>query len=242
MRNHTKRAIGTGFALLLLILQPVFADERREPTRCEPYVPLSFTPDELREAGFQPGGVRPFLLALLAGPRVALEWNDGRGVRTIELLRSLPYLGNLVGLYLCTEALSGYRMTAVAAETGIDDWGRKVYFRRIEKLEAAGEFTEAAHLRECTPFDTYNHPPDPRAMKPEERRGFAKWKSGMSGLLIENRVGLEREESRGIRTIEYWSILRVPLIIPAIRAYQGQTMSQAVRDEGLDEVWRKSQP
>lgn len=210
--------------------------------RCDSVVPLSLTEEELREAGFEPGGMKPFLLGLFAGPRVALEWNDGRGVRTLELLRSLPYLGNLVGLYLCTEALSGYRMTSVAAETEIDDWRREIYFRRIGKLEAEGHFAEAAHLRECSPFDTYNHPAHPGAVKPDERRGFAKWKSGLSGLLIDNRVGLEREESRGIRTVEYWSILKLPLIFPAVEAYRGKTMSEVAREQRLDLAWLKEHP
>lgn len=207
---------------------------------CEPYVPLSLTPAEREATGFKPGGITPALLALLAGPRIALEWNDGRSVRTIELLRSVPYLGNLVGLYLCVEALSGYRMTAVASETGIDDWRRKLYFARIAALEEKGEFAAAARVRQCTPFDTFNHPPDPAAVKPPERKGFAKWKSGIAGLLIDNRVGLEREESRAIRTVEYWTILKLPLILPAIEAYRGRTMSEIVREEGLDRAWPKA--
>ena len=211
-----------------------------EEKNCEDLVPLSFTREEMAKAGFEPGGMKPFLLGIFAGPRIALEWNDGRGVRTIELFRSIPYLGNFVGLFLCVEALSGYRMTAVAGETGIDDWRRTLYFKRIHDAETAGDFKQAAHLRECSPFDTYNHPANPEAIKPDESRGFGKWKSGLSGLFIDNRVGLEREESRGIRAIEYWSILRIPSIFPAIDAYQGKTMSEVVREDGLDTEWLES--
>ncbi len=198
---------------------------------------MHLTEQERQQTGFHGGGVTPFLLGVLAGPRIALEWNDGRGIRVIELLRSVPYLGNAVGLFLCVEALSGYRMTAVAAETGIDDWQRGLYFQRIETAESEGRFADAARLRDCSPFDTFNHPPNPDAVKPDERKGFTKWRSGLAGLLIDNRVGLEREESRGIRTIEYWTILRIPLIVPAIEAFRGKTMSDVVREEGLDAVW-----
>lgn len=144
-RGSGRRRLGVGLGVagwLLASLPAAHAEPSEAP--CEPYVPLSFTREELEEAGFKPGGFKPFLLALFAGPRIALEWNDGRGVRPIELLRSVPYLGNVVGLYLCTEALSGYRMTAVAGETGIDDWRRRIYFQRIEGYEAEGRFREAA--------------------------------------------------------------------------------------------------
>ena len=238
MTHHERRPLLAWWTFAVILMLPSMAGaDGRDGERCAPYVPLSLTGAERQHSGFHPGGVRPFLLGLLAGPRIALEWNDGRGVRTIELLRSVPYLGNAVGLFLCVEALSGYRMTAVAAETGIDDWQRGLYFQRIEVAEKEGQFAEAARLRECSPFDTFNHPPSPAAVKPDEREGFAKWRSGIAGLLIDNRVGLEREESRGIRTIEYWTILRIPLIVPAIEAYRGKTMSEVVRAEGLDAAW-----
>lgn len=243
-RHGRRPTIGGWFfaTMVLLLLPSVVIAAEPDADRCAAYVPMHITEAELQREGFQPGGLRPFLLGLLAGPRIALEWNDGRGVRTIEVLRSVPYLGNLVGLFLCVEALSGYRMTTVAAETGIDDWRRRIYFQRIEAAETEGRFADAARLRECSPFDTFNHPPNPAAVKPDERKGFAKWRSGMAGLLIDNRVGLEREESRGIRTIEYWTILRIPLIVPAVEAYRGKKMSEVVRDDGLDSAWLNTAP
>lgn len=93
-------------AIIAAAVHPARAAAGGATPRCEPYVPMSLTQHELQRTGFRPGGIKPFLLGILAGPRIALEWNDGRGVRTIELLRSVPYFGNLVGLYLCTEALS----------------------------------------------------------------------------------------------------------------------------------------
>ncbi len=232
-----RRLLRGSWALAALLALPYRAAADERDAACVSEVPLELTEQELAQADFEPGGITPALLAFLAGPRIALEWNDGRGVRTIELLRSVPYLGNLVGLYLCVEALSGYRMTAVAGETGIDDWRRGLYFARIAALERDRRFAEAARLRECSPFDTYNHPPNPAAIKPEERKGFAKWKSGIAGFLIDNRVGLEREESRAIRTIEYWTILKLPLLFPAIDAYRGRRMSDVAREEGLDSAW-----
>jgi len=222
-----------------LIILPQLVMAGNDEPQCEAEVPLSFTKQEMAEAGFEPGGFTPFILGMIVGPRIGLEWNDGRNVRTIEVLRALPYAGNLVGLFLCVEALSGYRMTSVAGETGIDDWRREIYFKRIHKAEEAGDFARAAHLRECSPFDTYNHPANQQAVKPDESTGLAKWRSGISGFLIDNRVGLEREESRGIRTVEYWSILWLPRIFPAIDAAQGETMSDIAREEHLDTEWLK---
>ncbi len=220
-----------------LFLLPPLVMAGNDELNCEAEIPLTFSKEEMAEAGFEPGGFTPFILGMLVGPRIALEWNDGRNVRSLEVLRALPYAGNLVGLFLCVEALSGYRMTSIAGETGIDDWRREVYFKRIRKAEESGDFARAAHLRECSPFDTYNHPANKLAIKPDESTGLAKWKSGISGFLIDNRVGLEREESRGIRTVEYWSILMVPRIFPAVDAAQGKMMSEIVREEHLDTEW-----
>lgn len=227
------------YFLFVLFILPQLVMAGSDDPQCEAEIPLTFTKKEMAEAGFEPGGFTPFILGMIAGPRIGLEWNDGRNVRTIEVLRALPYAGNLVGLFLCVEALSGYRMTDVAGETGIDDWRRKQYFKRIHKAEASADYARAAHLRECSPFNTYNHPANKLAIKPDENTGLAKWRSGLSGFFIDNRVGLEREESRGIRTVEYWSILWLPRIFPAIDAAQGETMSEIVREEHLDIEWLK---
>ncbi|MDO9168192.1 MAG: hypothetical protein Q7U18_03735 [Methylobacter sp.] len=239
MKKNILRARMRWF-LFALFLWPQLVMAGNDEPLCEAEVPLTLTNQEMAEAGFEPGGFTPFFLGMIAGPRIGLEWNDGRNVRTLEVLRALPYAGNLVGLFLCVEALSGYRMTSIAGETGIDDWRREVYFKRIHKAEEIGDFAQAAHLRECSPFDTYNHPANKLAVKPDENTGMAKWRSGLSGLFIDNRVGLEREESRGIRTVEYWSILWVPRIFPAIDAAQGKKMSDIVREEHLDTEWLKS--
>jgi len=239
MIKNLLRTLIRWFLPALFILPQLVMAGNDEP-QCESEVPLSFTKQEMTEAGFEPGGFTPFFLGMIVGPRIGLEWNDGRNVRALEVLRALPYAGNLVGLFLCVEALSGYRMTSVAGETGIDDWRREVYFKRIHKAEQTGDFAKAAHFRECSPFDTYNHPANKLAVKPDESTGLAKWRSGISGFLIDNRVGLEREESRGIRTVEYWSILWLPRIFPAIDAAQGETMSDIVREEHLDTEWLKN--
>lgn len=236
MKNHTLPRIARGL-LLASIITPGLVMAEDDLPQCDAEVPLTLSRAEMAEAGFEPGGFTPFVLGMIAGPRIGLEWNDGRNVRPLEIMRALPYAGNLVGLFLCLEALSGYRMTSVAGETGIDDWRREVYFKRIHKAEQAGDFARAAHLRECSPFDTYNHPANKLAIKPGENTGFAKWRSGLSGFFIDNRVGLEREESRSIRTVEYWSILWVPRIFPAIDAAQGKAMSEIVREEQLDSEW-----
>lgn len=239
MIKNLLRTLMRWFLSALFILPQLVMAGNDDP-QCESEVPLSFTKQEMAEAGFEPGGFTPFFLGMIVGPRIGLEWNDGRNVRTLEVLRAVPYAGNLVGLFLCVEALSGYRMTSVAGETGIDDWRREVYFKRIHKAEQTGDFAKAAHLRECSPFDTYNHPANRQAVKPDENTGMAKWRSGLSGFFIDNRVGLEREESRGIRTVEYWSILWLPRIFPAIDAAQGETMSDIVRQEHLDTEWLKN--
>lgn len=96
-----KKLLRTLMRLILpaLFILPQLVMAGNDDPQCESEVPLSFTKQEMAEAGFEPGGFTPFILGMIVGPRIGLEWNDGRNVRTIEVLRALPYAGNLVGLF-----------------------------------------------------------------------------------------------------------------------------------------------
>ena len=184
-------------------------------------------------------GLAPFLLTLFAGSRTGLEWNEGRNVRATELIRSLPYVGLVVVPYWCYEALSEQTMQSVANESGIDENRQRKYEAIVKRLVQDGRTEEAEYLGSHSPFDPNNHPPDPAARMPEgSLDGF--WnnmKIGYVELLIGHREALERNESRGLRTLEYWHPLYVTRIWEAFQAASGDRMEDIAEDEHLDETW-----
>jgi hypothetical protein len=64
------------------------------------------------------GGPVSFLTSCCFGPRVALEGNNGRNIRTIEWIGLIVPV--IPALYMDYEAFSGKTMSAVAAEEGLD--------------------------------------------------------------------------------------------------------------------------
>lgn len=182
------------------------------------------------------GGFRAFFTALLFGPRIALERNEGRTVRWFEYVRGVPYLGWVTVPYMCYEALSGFKMQEVANLTGVDDDRRADYYATIKGLEEKGEHGEAEALREQDPFNPENHPLNPQARMPQQGFG-GRLKSALAGILVDRRAGLERNESRGIMTHEWFHYLILPTLGDAVAAYRGKTMIEVARDNHLDEAW-----
>lgn len=182
------------------------------------------------------GGLGAFFTALLFGHRIALEHNEGRTVRWFEYIRGVPYLGWTTVPYMCYEALSGFRMQEVANLTGIDDDRRADYYATIQELEEKGEPHLAEALREQDPFNPENHPLNPDARMPQQGFG-GRMKSAFAGILVDRRAGLERNESRGVMTHEWFRYLIIPTIGDAVAAYQGKTMTEVARDNHLDEAW-----
>ena len=66
------------------------------------------------------GGPLSFLTSCCFGPRVALEANDGRQIRTLEWLRFIPVVNIYPALYLPYEAFAGKTMSEIVAEEGLD--------------------------------------------------------------------------------------------------------------------------
>lgn len=143
------------------------------------------------------GGIMPCLLTCYLGPRVGVEYNEGRAVSTMEWLQLVARIGTLI---LAFKAMGGTTMSEYAKENGLDS-------RPI---------------------------PAPK--------GNAASKGGITACLVTcymgPRVALERNEGRKIRSKEIWLIIPILNLIAAIlmglEAYNGMTMTQIARDEGLD--------
>lgn len=181
----------------------------------------------------------PFLLEILSGGRVGLEYNEGRTVRASEYIRGIPIVGWITVPYWCFEALTNSRMQAVANKQGIDSRRQRKYDSVVKRLDQDGRTQEAQYLRDHSPFDPANHPSNPLAqMPPEHLRGFKnKMKIGWVELTIGHRIALERNESRGLRKIEYWHPLLVPRFWEAFEAAFGRRMEDIAEEEHLDERW-----
>jgi hypothetical protein len=61
------------------------------------------------------GGVGPCLASCCIGPRVGLEMNDGRKIRTLEWLTLVPVVNIVTILMQCYEAYQGKTMSEIAA-------------------------------------------------------------------------------------------------------------------------------
>lgn len=66
------------------------------------------------------GGPMSFLTSCCLGPRVALEANDGRKIRTMEWLGLIPVINIIPALYLPYEAFAGKTMSEIVAAEGLD--------------------------------------------------------------------------------------------------------------------------
>jgi len=76
--------------------------------------PINATPPK------QKGGIMPFLGACCLGPRVGLEMNDGRKVRTMELLTLVPVVQIVPIVLIAAEAYQGKTMSEIAAKERLD--------------------------------------------------------------------------------------------------------------------------
>lgn len=181
----------------------------------------------------------PFLLTLFSGSRVGLEYNEGRIVRATEYVRGVPYVGMVVVPYFCYESLTKETMQGVADVKGIDRRRERKYRAIIERLELDGRTEESTYLQAHNPFDPANHPPNPLARMPLENL------KGTGGIIktlwvelgIGHRNSLERNESRGVRKLEYWHPLILTRIYEAFEAGAGRRMEDIAEQEHLDERW-----
>ena len=181
----------------------------------------------------------PFFLTLLSGSRVGMEYNEGRIVRTSEYIRGIPYAGLVVLPYFCYESLTKETMQGVANAKGIDKRRARKYQAIIQRLEQAGRAEEATYLKAHSPFDPANHPPDPLAKIPPENLRHTKGviKTLWVELAIGHRNSLERNQSRGVRKLEYWHPLILTRIYEAFEAGAGRRMEDIAEKEHLDERW-----
>lgn len=203
------------------------------------YKPLKYPPPEFYASRRRRGGPWPFLLTIFIGNRVGLEWNDGRGVRGIEYVRGIPYVGWTMVPFFCYETFAEKSMQQVANKTGIDRHRQAKYEAQIAQLEASGQHEEAAYFRRINPFDETNRPPDPMARIPKEQLdGFkGNFKAAWVEMMIGHRAALERTEGRGLRKLEKVYFLILPKLYEAFEAMFGRSMEEIARKGGLDEVW-----
>ncbi|MDA1276659.1 MAG: hypothetical protein O2960_21785 [Verrucomicrobia bacterium] len=183
--------------------------------------------------------VAPFFITLFSGSRIGLEYNEGRTVRTTEYIRGIPYAGMVVLPYFCYESLTKETMQGVANDKGIDKRRERKYRAVIRRLEHDGRGEEANFLKVHDPFDPVNHPPNPLARMPRENLKGTKGviKTLWVELAIGHRNSLERNESRGVRKLEYWHPLILTRIYEAFEAGAGRRMEDVAEKEGLDERW-----
>jgi hypothetical protein len=188
--------------------------------------------------------VAPFALTLISGSRIGLEYNEGRNVRATEIIRGIPYLGYTIIPYWCWEALTKKQMQPVANKSGIDKRREQKYAAIIKRLERDGRCEEAEYLQTHSPFDPANHPPNPLAQIPgtELQGTWNKTKVFYFEMAIGHRPTLERNESRGLRKLEYWHPLILTRIWEAFEAGAGKRMEDIAEAERLDERWLPANP
>jgi hypothetical protein len=188
--------------------------------------------------------VAPFALTLLSGSRTGLEWNEGRDLRATEIINGIPFVGYITLPYWCYEALTGAKMQPVANHSKIDARRERKYLAVIERLKEEKRAEEAQFLAANNPFKPENHPPNPLATIPaEEIAGvWGKTKIITTELFVGHRVALERNESRGLRKLEYWHPLLVTRLWEAFEAGAGKRMEDIAVEENLDERWLEKTP
>ena len=65
------------------------------------------------------GGCLPFLGSCCLGPRIGLEMNEGKRVRTLEWVRLVPIVGLFAHLWISVEAFQGKTMSEIAKEENL---------------------------------------------------------------------------------------------------------------------------
>jgi hypothetical protein len=146
------------------------------------------------------GGITPCFINCYLGPRTGTEYNEGRGIATMEWLQLVPGISGIARIILGLQAYQGKTMSEFAKENAMDS-------RPI---------------------------PAPK--------GNVASKGGITACLVTcyfgPRVAFERNEGRKIRSKEIWLIIPILNIVAAVlmglEAYNGKTMTQIARDEGLD--------
>lgn len=144
------------------------------------------------------GGITPCLLNCYLGPRVGPEYNEGRGIATME------WIALVIGLARLIPALQAYQGKTMS------EWAKE-------------------NAMDSRPI-------------PPARGGANVNKGGITACLVScymgPRVAFERNEGRKIRSKEIWLIIPILNIVAAIlmglEAYNGKTMTQIAKDEGLD--------
>ncbi len=66
------------------------------------------------------GGLWPAVVSVCWGPRVGLEMNEGRKIRTMELMMLIPVVNVIPLVVISSEAMGGKTMSQVAADEGLD--------------------------------------------------------------------------------------------------------------------------
>ncbi len=61
------------------------------------------------------GGIGPCCASLCLGPRVGLEMNEGKKIRTLEWLHLVPVVGYIAIIFETYEAYTGKTMSEVAS-------------------------------------------------------------------------------------------------------------------------------
>src|SRR3972149_4053297 len=67
------------------------------------------------------GGVKPFIYSLCLGPRIGLEYNEGRKARDSEEMCWIPILGQVMHFLNAIDAGKGETMSEVVAKEGLDE-------------------------------------------------------------------------------------------------------------------------
>jgi len=102
------------FLILLILFSQLFlpflvsSQEKESQNKLEKEVPKR-------------GGFKPFIYSLCLGPRIGLEYNEGRKVRTTESICWLPIFGWALHFINAVDAGKGKTMTEVVAEEGLDE-------------------------------------------------------------------------------------------------------------------------
>ena len=68
-----------------------------------------------------PGGIGSCLIGICLGPRPAFEKNEGRQLRTKEILMFVPVVNVLMVILMSRESYQGKTMTQIAKDEGLDD-------------------------------------------------------------------------------------------------------------------------
>ena len=67
------------------------------------------------------GGFRPCVYSFCLGPRIGLEYNEGRKLRSSESICWIPFFGWALHILNAYDAYKGKGMSEVVAEEGLDE-------------------------------------------------------------------------------------------------------------------------